>query len=171
MDTKQYIYRHKLEIQKKLSLLINELKKRADEHDISKLKEPEYSGWVKMDKEPRYEYGSKEYFEKIKKYKWLFDLHYRKNRHHPEYWQGFFQDMDLIDLLEMICDWISYRDDLTYQEATEVIEKQCTRFGFPQLMRELILNTVKNYFARPPTVFDELGIKQPPIEDVDFTKF
>lgn len=169
--TKEYIYSHKLGVQKKLYTLIEELKKRADEHDESKLKEPEYSGWVQMDKEPRYPYGSEEYYDKMNRYKWLFDEHYKANRHHPEHWQGFFSDMDLIDLLEMLVDWVSYNDRLTSNKAIILVEEQCKRFDFPPLLKDLILNTLRNYICSPSTIFDELNIPLPDVDHLDLSQF
>ena len=33
------------------------------------------------------------------------DIHYANNRHHPEHFPKGIRGMDLLDLLEMICDW------------------------------------------------------------------
>lgn len=166
--TKEYIYTHKAGVQKKLNILINELKKRAETHDNSKLVQPEYNGWVKMDKEIRHPYGSKEYFEKMERYKWLFEEHYRVNRHHPEHWQGFFSEMDLLDLLEMIVDWVSYNENLTYDDAISLIEEQCKRFDFPELLKDLILNTLHNYICTDGLPFKELEDIKP---SSDFSAF
>lgn len=145
-QTVRFIKNHQQKVQKNAHLLCSELIKRADEHDKSKLEEPELTGWEEMDKEPRYEYGTEEYFEKQERYRWVFQHHYLNNKHHPEYWRGFLCDMDLIDVLEMICDWASF-DYMTYTDAIEIIEQQMDRFGFNGLLKSLILNTFKNYFC------------------------
>lgn len=170
-STKQYIYDHKLAVQKKMYILIKELEHRADSHDDSKLREPEYSGWLEMDKEPRYPYGTPQYFEKMRRWKWLFDLHYRHNRHHPEHWHGFFEDMDLMDVLEMMCDWVSYNDRLTSMSAIEITEQQCERFGFPPLLKDLIMNTLKNYLAVPEDLWDVMNIPRPDWRFIDLSQF
>lgn len=144
--TVRFIKNHQHKVQRNIYLLCSKLIKRAEEHDKSKLQEPELTGWEEMDKEPRSEYGTPEYFEKQEKYRWVFEHHYRNNRHHPEYWQGFLCEMDLIDVLEMICDWASF-DNMTDLDAIKIIEQQMDRFGFDGLLKNLILNTFKNYFC------------------------
>lgn len=41
--------------------------------------------------------------DSIRKYNDAWIHHYRKNKHHPEYWD--LRDMDLISIAEMMCDW------------------------------------------------------------------
>ena len=62
-DTESYIRNHIKRVWNKLLKLITALSIRLQEHDKSKLEEPEFSLWKKMDEEPRYPYGSKEYKE------------------------------------------------------------------------------------------------------------
>lgn len=146
--TLQYIYRHKAKVQKWLNLFAAVLNKRGLNHDNSKLESPEYQGWVKMDNEPRYDYGTKEYDDKIERYKWLLKEHYSKNRHHPEYWDLHKEDTskDLIDIIEMLCDWLGYRDQISYKEASDLVKKQTERYGFSEELSDLILNTLTNNF-------------------------
>lgn len=66
-STEEYIIRHKANVQSRMLKLSQLLKNRADLHDNSKLEEPELTEWKKMDKEPRYPYGSPEYFDKKKR--------------------------------------------------------------------------------------------------------
>ena len=56
-------------------------------------------------------------------------------------------ERDLLDLLEMVADWISYKDDLRYSEASELVKKQCERYGFSEEISDLLLNTLKNYYV------------------------
>lgn len=146
--TLKYIYEHKAGVQKWLSLFSSELYRRGLEHDNSKLKEPELSGWRAMDQEPRYKYGTEEYTKKIHKYEWLMKLHWSKNRHHPEYWDLHKDEKnrDLIDIIEMMVDWLSYRDHISYTEASELVKKQTKRYNFSEELSELILNTLTNYY-------------------------
>lgn len=146
--TLQYIYRHKAKVQGWLNLFSSVLNKRGLKHDNSKLESPEYQGWVKMDNEPRYDYGTKEYDDKIERYKWLLKDHYSKNRHHPEYWDINKEDKskDLIDIIEMLCDWLGYRDQISYKEASDLVKKQTKRYGFSEELSDLILNTLTNNF-------------------------
>ena len=103
-----------------------------------------------MDSEERYPYGSPEYEEKKARYKWLFDEHYSHNRHHPEYFQihnNKSLEMDLLDLLELLCDWLGYRDSINYTDASELVSQQCKRYGFSDEIYDLLINTMNNYFV------------------------
>lgn len=146
-DTESYILEHIKRVQFKLIRMIKLLVVRCVVHDKSKLQEPEFSLWVKMDEEPKYRYGTKEYEDKIKRNKKVFELHYKSNRHHPEHFANGIYDMNLIDLLEMCCDWISYKDDIRVTEAIEMVEMQSKRFGFSDEIKILLKNTIFEYFA------------------------
>lgn len=146
--TEQFIKDHQKKVKKRIDLIVEELNRRAATHDLSKLQEPEFSAWCEMDKEPHYAYDDPKYMEKKKRWEWLFEEHYRnsKNRHHPEHWSGFYNDMDLVDLIEMLCDWASFMS-FTSEEAPLYLEKQIDRFQFDNTIKDLLLNTFRNYFT------------------------
>lgn len=147
MNTKEYITTHIEGVRHKLLSIASKLVSRAYNHDSSKLKEPEYSLWCKMDQEPRYKYGTKEYKDKVQRYKEVFDLHYTANSHHPEHHQFGIDGMDLIDLIEMTVDWISYKKEVTIKEAIEVIEKQSVRYNLSEQLQNILKNTIFNHFS------------------------
>ncbi len=130
-----------------MNLLIRDLIFRANHHDDSKLKEPEYHLWKAMDSEPRFPYGSEEYDDKMRRYKKAFTLHYAANRHHPEHFMNGISDMTLVDLIEMICDWLSYYDNIRVTEAIDMIDLQSKRFDIPEEVQFMIANTMFEYFA------------------------
>lgn len=151
-STKEYIIKHKANVQSRMLKLSQLLRIRADLHDNSKLEEPEIIGWRKMDQEPRYPYGSPEYFDKKRRYEYLFNQHYQdpRNTHHPEHFkdQGV-SGMDLLDLLEFLCDSFSYKSEtLTYTEASAVLDKQIERFNISEDLGWALRNTVQNYFCK-----------------------
>jgi len=146
-DTELYIRNHIKRVQNKLSKLVAALLIRMREHDKSKLEEPEFSLWKKMDEEPRYPYGTRKYNKKIKRYRELFEMHYKENPHHPEHFPNGISDMTLIDLMEMLCDWISYKDNIRVSEAIEMVEKQSKRFGYSDEIKNMLINTLNTYFA------------------------
>lgn len=155
ISTEDYINNHKNRVSKWIRHFSSILFNRSEEHDRSKLLEPEISLWKKMDEEPRYPYGTKEYKDKLKRHKHVFDLHYSKNRHHYEYFQIKYDndkilidlDIDLIDIIEMICDWLGYKDSISYSEASNLVKLQCERYGFSEELDQLILNTLRNHFV------------------------
>ena len=146
-DTEICIKSHIKSVQEKLKVLIEELQQRLKNHDKSKL-EKELPFWEAMDKEPKYTYGTQEYFEKARRNKMVFEMHYKNNRHHPEHFINGVSDMNLIDIIEMLCDWISYKDDISITDAVEIIEEQSERFGFSDELKNLMINTLFEYFAK-----------------------
>jgi hypothetical protein len=67
--------------------------------------------------------------------------HYENNRHHPEHFPNGIQGMNLIDVIEMLCDWKSS----TLRHADGDIYKSIAinqkRFGYSDEMAQLLRNT------------------------------
>ena len=150
ISTEEYVNSHINRVRKWIGKFSTILFIRGINHDKSKLCEPELSLWKKMDEEPRYPYGTSKYKEKLNRYKEVFQQHYKHNKHHPEHWSGYYCDMDLMDVIEMLCDWLGYKDDITLKEAETLVNQQCERYGFNDTFRHLLYNTLKNYFTVSP---------------------
>lgn len=142
-ETRQHIHR----VQQLMYKLIRLLLDRCENHDKSKLEEPEKSGFEAMDNEPYYPYGTPEYFDKLERYKPILEHHYKNNPHHPEHYAGFISEMDLLDIMEMLCDWASRRKGLSTNETITLVEQQAERFGFSSVMSSIILNTLKRHLV------------------------
>lgn len=147
IKTIQDVNSHRLSVQRKIYFLISKLEERAFAHDLSKLQSPEISWLIEMDKEPRYKYGSDEYFEKMKRWQKFFDHHYKMNRHHPDHFWNGVNGMSLVDLIEYLCDIISYFDELHVQEAIDTIDKQKDRFRLSEQLADVLKNTLLEYFT------------------------
>lgn len=145
--TEEQTRRHIHRVQHLMYRLTRELQDRCERHDKSKLEEPEKSGFEAMDAEPYYPYGSPEYFDKLERYRPILEHHYKFNSHHPEHYAGFIGEMDLIDILEMLCDWASRRDGLSIDETITLVEQQSERFHLPSILSSILLNTLKRYLA------------------------
>lgn len=154
------VNQHKEKVLSKLLYFSKILKQRGLDHDNSKLKDPEKIGWEAIDKEPKYEYGSDEYFDKINRYKEVFDHHYTQNSHHPEHFKNPEHEMSLVDLLEMLCDWFSYKDYFTETEGITIIDQQCERFNFSNTIRDILLITFITFLADKDRSTDELLTNQ-----------
>lgn len=80
---------------------------RAMAHDRSKFEPPEVEAFAVLT--PRLKnltYGSEEYKAAIREMKPAIDHHYQKNSHHPEFHgEKGVCGMDLLDFVEMFCDW------------------------------------------------------------------
>lgn len=147
IDTEEYIKGHISRVRKHMNTFVQLLLKRAINHDKSKLEEPELSWWKEMDKEPRYPYGSEEYKQKIKRWDKVFKHHYKYNRHHPEHYEYGISEMTLVDIVEMMCDWLGYKDTITISEALKVCDEQMKRYDIPDDIRQIIFNTLLRYYS------------------------
>ena len=93
-------------VRKFLLDIASDLTKRAEVHDLSKFKDPEWPLFLKFT--PRLKdttYGSEEYAGYLEQMKPALTHHYAVNSHHPEFHKNGVRDMTLCDLIEMICDW------------------------------------------------------------------
>ena len=122
---------------------IRELSKRQASHDASKLVSPEaeiYAEWT-----PKLSasiYGSPEYHGMLAQMRPALKHHYANNRHHPEFWVGGIKEMNLCDLLEMICDWCAAASRHTTGDPRKSVEINQQRFGYSDDLRQILLNTV-----------------------------
>lgn len=147
LNTINSIQKHKSSVKEKVAYLSNKLKERAEKHDDSKLETPELNWLIDMDREPRYTYGTPEYFDKMKRWQKFFDHHYKRNRHHPDHFANGVHDMNLVDLCEYCCDIISYYDEMHPEDAIKTIEAQKERFGFDNQLSDVLKNTLLDYFT------------------------
>jgi len=119
-----------------------ELLSRADDHDQSKLSSPEVEMFTEMTpKLANSVYGSEEYNEFRKKLDPILQHHYANNRHHPEHFKNGINDMNLIDLLEMFCDWKASSKRHSTGNIRKSIEINAPRFGINQQLVNILENT------------------------------
>jgi hypothetical protein len=133
---KQYVDTHKKNVEKFASWLkencpevfegvnINAFDAQIAEHDESKFSEEEFEPYA------RFWYNDTEHYDYDPEYEAAWEHHYMNNEHHSEYWNG--DDMPLLYILEMICDWGSFSiakgnlnelSEYYYEEAKEDDEK------------------------------------------------
>ncbi len=130
-----------------LYLMIEELDARARNHDASKLESPEaeifgeYTPLLAQTK-----YGTPEYDELLKKVKPATDNHYAKNRHHPQHWPNGVDDMTLVDLVEMLCDWKAATSRNKDGNIRTSIDINTERFKMSPQLQKIMHNTVREMF-------------------------
>lgn len=100
-----------------------------------------------MDQEPRYPYGSEEYKQKIKRWSNVFKHHYQYNRHHPEHYEYGVREMTLVDIVDMTCDWLGYKEAMSITEALKVCDEQMKRYNISEDLRQVIFNTLLRYYS------------------------
>ena len=130
-----------------LCLMIQELDSRARLHDLSKLESPEAEIFGQYTPElAKVEYDSPEYKDLLKKVQVAIDHHYAKNRHHPENHLNGINDMTLIDLVELLCDWKAATERNKNGNIKTSIEKNTKRYGMSEQLAKIMQNTVKELF-------------------------
>lgn len=107
-DSRPDTLAHIGEVQRALDEVIRDLQGRAYNHDRSKLEEPERSVFDEFTPKLRHStYGSDEYKRFLEGMGEGLQHHYRVNDHHPEHFEGGIGDMSLMQLTEMLCDWLA----------------------------------------------------------------
>jgi hypothetical protein len=127
--------------------VIEELDNRARNHDSSKLESPEKEIFGEHTEElAKTIYGSPEYKELLEKIKPAITHHYAKNRHHTEHWPNGINDMTLIDLIEMLCDWKAATERNKDGNIRKSIEINATKYNISPQLKEIFENTVRELF-------------------------
>ena len=138
-DTLKHIKRVKFYIKN----CVKELYKRAKLHDDDKIHNrtekalfDEFTSKLK-----NCTYGSDEYKSNLESLKPALKIHYMNNRHHPEHFTNGINDMNLIDLLEMICDWKASSERHADGDILKSIEINQKRFGYSDDLKNILVNT------------------------------
>ena len=122
---------HRAYLADAMGRVASELTSRAHVHDLSKLKDDEFEGFSRINAAARVnKFGSPEYAAGMRQERPTIDLHFSRNRHHPErprlignaaevarglpddatYWEARDgAEMTFLDVIEMVCDWWAAR--------------------------------------------------------------
>lgn len=130
----------------KMKVFVDKLYYRAIKHDQSKLHSPEKELFDKMTPILKgLEYGSDEYKKSLEELKPALEHHYKNNRHHPEYHEKGIDGMDLLDIVEMFCDWMAATERTKDGDIVKSIEINKKRFGMSDQLTSIFMNTLKYY--------------------------
>lgn len=135
--------RHIETVRNYLDAIITELQRRGQEHDQSKLQPPEVDIFEEYTPKLRNcTYGSEEYQQIMAKMQEGLKHHYRYNRHHPEHHTIMgIEGMNLIDLMEMLCDWkaatLRHEDGDIYDS----LKINSERFNYSTELYQILKNT------------------------------
>jgi len=142
--TKITIAAHQGKVRMLLCDCIGDLWKRYLDHDKSKLMEPEFSVFDRhISRLSKTEYGSQEYFDELKAMDPAIQHHYLVNRHHPEHFVNGVDDMILVDLLEMLCDWIAAAQNGPNGSFKNSLTINTKRFRLSDQLVRIFENTAK----------------------------
>lgn len=116
--------------------MASDIMNRAYIHDNSKFLNEEFDALAKISNDMSCMQDAKQSLSKLKEE--AIKIHWKNNKHHPEYWKNY-NDMSDLDIIEMVCDWHSR----STQYKTDLLEfvkaRQDDRFKFPEKMFEKIL--------------------------------
>lgn len=136
--------KHILNVGKFIRVIISQLHERGLEHDASKMAAPELEIFAEYTpKLAGSTYGSPEYMGFLEGMKVALDHHYASNRHHPEHWKNGIDDMDLVDLIEMFCDWKAATLRHNDGNILKSIERNSKRFNISPQLTKIFENTAK----------------------------
>lgn len=135
--------KHIDEVRKNLRLVVSDFLRRMEVHDASKLESPEREVFEEMTPKLKAStYGSDEYKGFLKEMGVALDHHYAHNSHHPEHFVDGIRGMNLLDVLEMLCDWLAATRRHADGDIRKSIEINQGRFGYSDEMKAILLNTL-----------------------------
>jgi hypothetical protein len=135
---------HQLTVAKYIRQIICALEERCNTHDESKLLPPEKEAFdIATPKLKELTYGSEEYKQSLREIQDAISHHYKYNRHHPEHFSDGIAGMNLVDIIEMLCDWVAATKRHTDGNIWESITHNATRFGYDGNMIAILENTVR----------------------------
>ena len=147
-ESKFKTMRHIETVRNYLNTVIKELLVRGEKHDQTKMQPEESDVFDEFTPKLRdCTYGSDEYKGFLKEMQPALDHHYLHNRHHPEHFAvGDNKDsplkaMNLIDLVEMLCDWKAAtlrHDDGDIFKSIEINQE---RFNYSDDLKQVLINT------------------------------
>jgi hypothetical protein len=125
-----------------LDQVIADLTRRGILHDASKLVEPEATAFAaSSDRLGRLTYGTPAYHDALHDLGAALTHHYAHNRHHPEYHHDGVNDMTLVDLIEMLCDWKAAAERQGNGDILASLRINEHRFGISPQLAGVLENT------------------------------
>lgn len=117
---------------------------RGAKHDASKLQDPEKPIFDQVSGQlAELTYGSDEYKAALLNMRPALEHHYAANDHHPEHFEGGVGEMNLPQLVEMLCDWIAASRRHDDGDVHRSIDLNAERFGYGEELRALLHNSVE----------------------------
>jgi hypothetical protein len=126
---------------------------RISGHDQSKLEQPEIEYFdAYTPKLSGSTYGSDKYTQFLKEMEPALKHHYAVNRHHPEHFENGIRGMNLVDIIEMFCDWHAAAKRHADGDLMKSIGINQNRFHYSDDLKAVFENTYKDIFAEEQDV-------------------
>jgi hypothetical protein len=157
-DSTEATKAHICTVERLLNTVADCLRLRGMDHDASKLVKPEkpiFDEYTPKLKDTTY--GSLAYKEYLLCMQLALDHHYAHNRHHPEHFKNGISGMNLLDLVEMFCDWYAASQRHADGNIITSIRLNAERFGYSNegQLAQIFYNTAKLFSANKDTINDE----------------
>ena len=138
--------KHKELIAKYMAKFSAEVTFRAAIHDDSKFRRDEFEAYAECaDEFDQHPFNSQEERALREKLYPAMSLHKQRNRHHPEHFENGMTGMNLIDLLEMLCDWKSASERTPGDSIRTALPILKEKYNIsPQLMN-VLTNTIRDF--------------------------
>lgn len=128
-----------------LETAANELFDRIINHDSTRLDDIEWESNLRMSARlSATKFGSPEYYKCREEISDAVQHHYSNNRHHPEHFARGVNDMNLIDLLEMLADWVCSSNSQNEGSIENSLEINKFRFDVSDQLHRILCNTVRD---------------------------
>ena len=135
--------KHIMRVRDLLEFMAMELLHRGRHHDTSKMGEAEKPLFDRMTPLLKtLTYGTDEYKASLAELKPALDHHYKANSHHPEHYAEGINGMDLLDVMEMFCDWIAAGERTKNNNPHKSLEINEKRFGMSPQLVSIFRNTI-----------------------------
>lgn len=151
-ESMQETWKHIDQVRRFLQVICRELVERGGAHDRSKLESPEVEFFAEYTpKLAGCTYGGDEYKQFLQEMKPALDHHYAHNRHHPEHFleeaDATFRAspvncMNLIDVIEMFCDWKAATLRHNDGDLRKSIEINAIRFEMSKQLVSILINSI-----------------------------
>jgi len=127
-----------------MNMVVENIKQRAEVHDRSKMESPEIEIFTEYTPKLKHStYGSDEYKSFLTGMGKALKHHYANNTHHPEHYEDGIRGMDLLDVVEMFCDWKAATMRHNDGDIRKSIEYNQKRFGYSDDLASVFRNTAK----------------------------
>lgn len=138
--------KHIENVRKYVKLFSDALAIRGIEHDRLKLETPEVEVFAEYTPQlASVTYGSEEYSKILENMNVAIQHHYANYRHHPEHFPDGINDMNLVDIVEMLCDWKASSLRQNDGNLLKSIEANAERFGYDDQLKQIFMNTAKMF--------------------------
>lgn len=136
---------HKVHVARYLLEFSGHLWWRALVHDLSKF--GSFERQIFADVTPKFknnEYGSPGYRDCLKALGPALEHHYASNRHHPEHFAEGCDAMNLVDVVEMVCDWKAATKRHPDGSLSKSVKSNYSRFQLAKQLADILLNTAED---------------------------